>query len=315
MTNNVHDNLLWCESFRPHNIDDAILPARIKRVFQEYIDSGEIKSYTAAGAPGSGKTSSAKALLEQLDIEYMVINASENGNIDTIRTKVRAYASRFSMTGKYRVIILDEGDYLTPTAQAALRGIIEEFAQNCRFIITANYGNRIIEAIKSRCPLIDFTFDSSEKKEMMVQFLPRAQKMLQDNNIQFDKKDLINFSLKMFPDFRRTINLLQQNSIGGVLELKNSGGASEEKIKELIGYLKTANFVEMRKWVAENMDSDAALIRHELYDKSQSILHNDSIPVMIMLLNDYDRHEINVKDKEIHMVAMCLQIMQECQFK
>lgn len=307
---------LWCERFRPHCVAETILPARIKGFFKSLVDDKQVQSYTAVGLPGSGKTSSARALLEELDVEYLVINASENGNIDTIRSTVKTYASTMTMFGDhdYKVIILDEADGLTPVAQGALRGIIEEFAENCRFILTANYGNKIIDALKSRCPVIDFQFTKEERNEMLKQFLKRVRGIMDDEKIEYSVDDLVKFCVKTFPDFRKTLNLLQRNCHSGILNIQQIGGTTDAKIAELCGYLKDHDFTKMRKWVAENMDSDTSLMRRTLYDKSYDLVEHSDIPELVLILAEYDYKEGFCVDKEICCVAMLTQIMTNIKF-
>ena len=309
------DSYLWVEKYKPLTVNECILPKRIKEIFQEYVDSGEIKNYLAVGSAGSGKTSSAKALLNELNIQYLFINASSEGNIDNIREKVVKFASTKSIMSTYKVILLDECDGLSFKAQQALRGIIEEFYENCRFILTANYENKVIDALQSRCPTIDFNFTSDEKKEMLRVFLPRVVEILKENNITFEKSELIDFVVKRFPDFRKTLQLLQRNTVDGTLTLNYTGTSNDEKIQRLIGYLKERDFDNMRKWVTENLDNEGVLLRRSLYENLFSELNIESIPTLILILNDYDRMEVQVKDLEIHTVAMCITIMQECEFK
>lgn len=308
------DSYLWVEKYKPLNIDESILPTRIRKVLQEFVDSGEIKNYLAVGSAGSGKTSSAKALLNQLGIQYLFINASNEGNVGTIREKVVRFASTKSVISDYKVVMLDECDGLTMQAQQNLRGIIEEFYENCRFILTANYENKIIDALKSRCPVIDFNFSKEEKKEMLKVFLPRVVSILKENNIEFEKEEMINFVVSRFPDFRKTLQLLQRNSVDGKLILSQTGLNNDERVDELCEYLINRDFDNMRKWVTENLDNDGALFRRALYDRIFSLVKPDSIGTLILILNDFDRTEVQVKDLEIHMVAMCITIMQECEF-
>lgn len=311
------ESYLWVERYNPKTVDECILPKRIKNTLNEFVESGEIKSYTAVGSAGCGKTSSAKALLSQLDIQYLFINASVEGNIDTVRNKIVKFASRKTIgeAGSYKVIVLDECDYLTHNAQAALRGIIEEFSANCRFILTANYENKIMDALRSRCPVVDFNFNKAEKREMMQQFLPRASEILAENNVTFDKDDLINFCVARFPDFRKTLSLLQRNSIGGTLELNYIGSNDDERVAELINNIVNCDFDKMRKWVAENLDNDGHVVRRALYESMIKKMNPESIPALILILNNFDASEVQCKDLEIHMVAMCVTIMQECEFK
>lgn len=308
------DSYLWVEKYKPTNLQECVLPNRIKNTLQEFLDSKEIKNYIAVGSPGCGKTSSAKAILNELDVDYLFINASTEGNVDTIRHKVTKFASTKSMFGGYKVIILDESDYLSHNAQAALRGTIEEFYENCRFILTANYENKIIDALKSRCPVIDFNFNESEKKEMMRQFLPRVVTILTENDITFDKKEMIDFCVSRFPDFRKVLTLLQRNSVSGELKIEYIGSDSDERVEELVNHLRNRDFDKMREWVTVNLDNEGHIVRRALYDKMMPQVLPDTIPALILILNDFDSREVQVKDLEIHMVAMCLQIMQEVQF-
>lgn len=311
------ENELWVEKYRPHCVADTILPQRIKAFLQECADNKTLKNYTAIGDAGSGKTSSAKALLEELDADYLIINASETGNIETIRTTVREYATKMTLNPLgFKVIILDEADGLTPTAQNALRGVIEEFQETCRFILTANYSNKITDAIKSRCPVIEFKFgDKTERKEMMTMFFNRVEQILKENKVEYDRKELLLFINANFPDFRKMLHLISRNIIKNCLELKNVGSANDDKIKELIGYLKGGEFTNMRKWVAESMDTEPALVRRAIYEKMYDVVKAEFIPYVVVLLNKYDYQESHVVDKEINMVSLCWELMKEIEFK
>lgn len=311
----IIDNLeskVWTELYKPQCVAETILPERIKSVLQGYADSKNIQSYTAIGTAGSGKTSSAEALLIELDADYLKINASETGNIETIRTKVREYASKMSLNELgYKVIILDEADGLTIAAQNALRGIIEEFQDVCRFILTANYANKVSDAIKSRCPVLEFSFSNKEEKKLMLkQFFDRVEVILKENNINYDRAELLKFCNKNFPDFRKSLHLLSRNSINNTLELKNVGSASDDRIDEILGFIKNCEWGNMRKWVAESMDTEPAIVRRALYDMMTPKVTDQSKLCLIMLINEYDYREAFVVDKEINMVAMFTQLIQ-----
>ena len=309
-------DLIWTEDFRPRKVSESILPTRIKSFFDEMVENKNIQNYAAVGSPGSGKTSSAKALCEELGIDYLLINMSLESGIDTVRNKIISYASTISFNSDYKDIILDEFDYANKnSAQPALRGIIDEFKSNCRFIITANYENRIIDPLFSRCPPIDFNFNSTEKVEMLKQFIRRAEDILKINNIVYDRVEMVNFCKKMFPDFRRTINLLQMNSTDGELRFSSLGAASSEKIAILIDHMKKSDFGECRAWVAENAQSnDGHLIRRALYDRMMTFVDKKSIPDFVLLVNEYDVNESQVVDKEINMVAFILSIILNIEF-
>ena len=310
------ENLLWCERYRPHAVEDCILPDRLSDFFGGMVKKGEIQNMTLVGGPGMGKTTVARALCEQMGWDYIVINASEERNIDTIRTTVRQYGSTVSVMSDMKCIILDEADHLNAgSAQPALRGVIEELAGNCRFILTANYGNRIIDPLLSRCPVVDFTVSKGEKKDMVMAFARRAKSILKENEIEFDPGHLVELVLKNFPDFRKTLNLLQRFTVGGRLEVSHVLSLSDDAMASLANYLKEKDFGKMRKWVVEFLDNDGAMIRRSLYDKAFDLLEPESIPELILLLAQYDYKEGFCTDKEINAVAMLTECMASLTFK
>lgn len=310
------ENLLWVERYRPHLIADCILPDRLSAYFGGMAEKGEIQNMTLVGGAGMGKTTVARALCEQLGWDYIVINASEERNIDTIRTTVRQYGSTVSVFSEMKCIILDEADYLNAqSAQPALRGVIEEFAGNCRFILTANYGNRLIEPLLSRCPVVDFSVSKAEKKEMVIQFAKRMKTILKENEIEFQPDQLIEVVLKNFPDFRKTLNLLQRYSVRGKLDVSHVLSLSDEAMENLAIYLREKDFGKMRKWVVEHLDNDGVMIRRSLYDKAFDLLEAESIPELILLLNKYDYQEGFCADKEVNTVAMLTESMASLSFK
>lgn len=310
------NELTWVEEFRPHNIDDCILPNRIKTSFKKMIDTGNIQNYAAVGNAGSGKTSSARALCEQLNLDYIVINMSNESGIDTVRNKIVSFASTMSFSSDYKVIIMDEFDHANKnSSQPALRGVIEEFASNCRFILTANYQNKIIEPIFSRCPIIDFTFTNEERSEMLIQFIKRIQTILSDLNIIYDRKQLIQFTKLNFPDFRKTLNLLQMNSKDGELSFNSLGSNSTEKVKELIKHLSDKDFNKCREWVVNNVQSnDGHLIRRAIYDNLKDYIKPTSILDAVLLINQYDYREAHVVDREINFVSFLVELMINVEF-
>lgn len=305
---------LWCESYRPHRVEDCILPPRLKEYFQKMVDKKQIENLTLVGGPGTGKTTVARAMCEELGIDHILINASEEGNIDTVRTKVRQFASTVSFSDGIKCIILDEADYLTAQAQAALRGAIEEFSGNCRFIFTGNFSNRIIEAITSRAPVVEFTFSKEEKRALLIQFLKRADGVLKEKGVEFTPDELASIVQKHFPDYRRIWNLLQRYSSTGKLIIMSQNGLSETTLKELVDCLKGKEFGKMRKWVVDNLDNDGAALRRALYEKVTQVMVPSSIPQLVLIIAEYDYKESHVMDKEINMVAMLTTIMAECQF-
>lgn len=310
----IGEKFLWSEEYRPHKVADCILPPRLKEYFQAMVDKGTLENMTLIGGAGTGKTSVARAMCEELKIDYILINASENGNIETIRTDVRKFASTMSFGGSRKCIILDEADYLTPTAQAALRGAIEEFMGNCAFIFTGNFGNRIIDAITSRAPSIEFAFTKEEKRALLMEFLKRVAGVLKEKNVVFTPEELTQVVVKNFPDYRRIWNLVQRYSSSGELQISNQGGISEGELKDLVVMLKEKKFSDMRKWVVDHLDNDAGMLRRVLYDKVSTVVKPQSIPQLILILAEYDYKEAHVMDKEINAVAMLTTIMAECDF-
>ena len=274
---------------------------------------------TLAGPAGTGKTTVARALCEELGLDYLVINASENGNIDTIRTTVRQFGSGMSFSGKTRVVILDEGDYLTPLAQASLRGMMEELSSNCRFIITANFANKIIPAILSRCMLVDFTYSDDEKIDAVIQADARIRKILSQEGIEIEQADEDAFSaflMRHFPDLRVILNILQNACSGGFIEWDDIANSKDlYDISGLIEAMKSQNFNKIRDWVAENVDRDGPTVRRYLYESLETTLKPESLPGTILTINEYDYREAFVMDREINTLAMILAIVGDAEFK
>jgi replication factor C small subunit len=277
------------------------------------VDKKTLENMTLVGSAGVGKTSVARAMCEEMGIDYLVINASSEG-IDMVRTKFVQFASTVSFSGGIKCVVLDEGDGLGKAAQQALRNAIEEFQGNCRFIITANFGNQIIEALTSRCPVVDMNVLKEERKDLILQVLRRIAGVLKEKGIVFTPEELSSVVLKNYPDLRKTWNLIQRYSSSGVLEITNQTGLTEESLKELTSFLKAKKFTDMRKWVVENLDNDGASLRRSLYNHCALILNPSSIPQLVLYLAEYDYKESFVADKEINTVAMLTMIMSDCQF-
>ncbi|WEM34291.1 DNA polymerase accessory protein sliding clamp [Xanthomonas phage X1] len=305
---------LWSENYRPHTVNDCILPPRLKTYFQAIVDKGQLANMTLVGGPGTGKTTVARAMCEELKIDHIVINASENGNIETIRTTVRQFASTVSFGGGIKAIILDEADGLTKNAQQALRASIEEFAGNCRFIFTGNFGNQIIEPLTSRAPIVEIVFSKEEKKALLMEFLKKVAGVLKSKGIAFTPEELTQVIVKNFPDFRKTWNLIQRYSANGSLEITSQTGINDGALKELIDYLKGKKFGDMRKWVVDHLDNDAASLRRSLYEKMAVFVKPQSIPQLVLIIAEYDYKEGHVMDKEINTVAMLTTMMADVEF-
>jgi DNA polymerase III delta prime subunit len=310
------NDILWVEKYRPRTIDDCVLPVLTKNVFLNIVDTGEIPNLLLTGTPGIGKTTVAKALCNQLECDWLMINGSDEGRmIDTLRTTVVNYASTISLSGGKKVIIIDEADYMNKeSVQPALRGVIEEFSKNCRFIFTCNFKNRIIPALHSRCSVVDFAIDKKDKPDIQNEMLKGLTTILTNEGVAFEEKVIAELVLKYFPDFRRLINELQKHSIGGMIDSEVLKQSSDENYNELFVALKEKNFSNMRKWVAENMDNDHVRLYRQIYDSMNSRFGKKSIPQAVLIIADYSYKASFVADQEVNMVACLTELMMECEF-
>ncbi len=307
---------LYVEKYRPHKIEECILPDRLKKVFQEYVTKGEIPNLMLTGSAGVGKTTVAKAMCDEIGCNYLFINSSDERGIDVLRTKIKGYASTVSLTGGRKVIILDEADYLTPEAQAGLRGAIEEFSDNCSFIFTCNFKARLIDALHSRCSVIDFSLKGDEKAKMAMQMFKRLTSILSTEGVTYDKDVLAKIVQRYFPDYRRTLNELQRYSTSGNID---AGVLSQidnvRKLDDLIRALKDKDFGSMRKWVTNNSDIDMSRIFRMIYDGLYDYLKPESIPAAVIVLAKYQYQAAFVADQELNLVACLTEIMVECEIK
>jgi len=309
-------DFLWVEEYRPKTIDDCILPQSLKTLFQSFIEKGEISNMLFSGTPGVGKTTVAKALCEQMNCDWIMINGSEEGGIDVLRNKIKNFASTVSLSGGKKVVILDEADYLNPqSTQPALRGFVEEFHKNCRFILTCNFKNRIIEPLHSRFSNIEFKINNKEKPQLQTQLYNRATFILKKQNIEYEDKALIGLITKHFPDFRKLINELQRYSVSGAIDAGVLVNISDENLKSLTGHLKAKEFGDMRKWVVNNLDNDPVKIFRKIYDSLNTSLQPETIPHAILIIADYQYKSAFVADQEINLVACLTEIMSQVKFK
>ena len=309
------EHLLWTEKYRPKTIEDCILPERLKKPFQEYVNSNQIPNLLLCGGAGVGKTTVAKAMCEEIGCDVMVINGSDESGIDTFRTKIKNFASSMSLAGGRKVIIIDEADYLNPNStQPALRNAIEEFAGNCSFIFTCNFKNRIIDPLHSRCAVVDFTLKANEKSQMAGLFFKRIQSVLQSEKVEFDDKVIAELIKKHFPDFRRIINELQRYSQFGKIDSGILSQLSDVGINDIVKYIREKDFGSIRKWVASN-DIDVAVLFRKLYDNLYDVLKPQSIPQAVVILADYQYKQAFVADQEINLVACLTELMVSCEFK
>ena len=313
----IRDEFVWCQKYRPRTIDDCILPKSMKDTFSEFVSNGDIPNLLFSGSAGTGKTTVARALCEELGCDYIIINGSESGNIDTLRNDIRNFASgvSFTNTGKRKIVILDEADYLNPSStQPALRGFIEEFSQNCGFILTCNFKNRIIEPIHSRCSVIDFRFSKKDSPKLALQFLKRTIEILDKESVKYNEKVLVELITKHFPDFRRILNELQRYSVSGEIDAGILTSISDQSIKDLMGFLKDKNWKDMRKWVVHNLDSDPSRVFRLIYDGLFNAVKPQSIPKAVITLADYQYKAAFVADAELNMVACLTELMVDLEF-
>jgi len=312
----MSDQFLWVEKYRPKTIDECILPESLKQTFKEFIASGQLPNFLFSGTAGVGKTTVAKALCNEVGAEYLLINGSEESGIDILRTKIKSFASSVSLTDSKKVVILDEADYLNANStQPALRGFIEEFSANCRFIFTCNFKNRIIEPLHSRCSVVEFKIDNKDKQTIAAGFFKRATNILKNENIEFDPKVVAEVVTRHFPDYRRILNELQRYSVTGKIDSGILVNLSDESYRELVKNLKEKDFTSVRKWVAKNSDIETTQLFRDLYDKAVEFLEPKSIPQLVLILADYQYKAAFVADHELNTVAAMTEIMIQCQFK
>ena len=305
---------LFVEKYRPQTIEDCILPEGLKETFRKIVEKGELPNMMFTGSAGVGKTTVARALCNELDIDYMMINGSEDGNIDTLRGKIKQFASTVSLHGGQKVVILDEADYLNPqSTQPALRGFIEEFSSNCRFILTCNFKNRIIDPLHSRCSIYEFNLGN--KAEMAQAFMARLQFILDSEHIIYDNAVIAELIMKYIPDWRRVINECQRYGMSGHIDTGILVTLSETSIKGLMEDLKAKNFKKMRKWVTDNIDVESSKLFRMIYDNMTDYVEPQSIPQVVLILADYSYKDSFVADHELNVVACMTEIMSSIKFK
>ena len=312
----MNTDFLWVEQYRPKTIDDCILPDSLKSLFLAFIKKGEISNMLFSGTAGIGKTTVAKALCEQMNCDWIMINGSEEGGIDVLRNKIKNFASTVSLSGGKKVVILDEADYLNPqSTQPALRGFVEEFHKNCRFILTCNFKNRIIEPLHSRFSNIEFRISPKEKGKLATKLFERATYILSEQKIEYEEAVVAELIKKHFPDFRKLINELQRYSVSGAIDAGVLVNISDENLKSLTSHLKAKEFGDMRKWVVNNLDNDPVKIFRKIYDSLNTTLQPETIPHAILIIADYQYKSAFVADQEINLVACLTELMSQVKFK
>ena len=310
------NDILWVEKYRPKLVDDCVLPDNTQKIFSEIVEKGEIPNLLLTGSPGIGKTTIAKALCNQLECDWLMINGSDEGRmIDTLRTTITNFASTVSLSGGKKVLIIDEADYMNPeSVQPAMRGSIEQFSSNCRFIFTCNFKNRIIPALHSRCSVVDFKINKDDKPLLAQKFLKISTDILDGEKVKYKPDVVAQLIMKYFPDFRRVLNELQKHSVSGMIDDDILSQSSEENLKELFIALKKKDFSTMRKWVAENIDNDHVRLYRQIYDSLYSKFEKQSIPQAVLTIADYSYKAAFVADQEVNMVACLTEMMMECEF-
>lgn len=310
------ENFLWVEKYRPSTLADCVLPDELKDTFQKFVDSKNIPNLLLSGSAGVGKTTVAKAILDELGADYIVVNGSLHGNIDTLRTEIMNFATTVSFSEGRKYVILDEADYLNPqSTQPALRNFMEEYSKNCGFILTCNFKNRIIDPLHSRCSVIDFVFPKKMAPKLAGTFFSRVKDILDKEQVKYDEKVLAEVIQRHFPDWRRVLNELQRYSVNGVIDTGLLANSSQNAFNSLISLLKDRQFTEMRKWVAQNIDSDPTSIMRQLYDHASEKVDPKSIPQLVLLIGEYQYKAAFVADQEINLVAFLTQVMAEVEFK
>ncbi len=311
----MSNEYLWVEKYRPQKVADTILPTKLKETFQKIIDGGELPNMLFTGSAGLGKTTVAKAMCNELNCDYILINGSEEGNIDTLRTKIKQFASSVSLSSDFKVVILDEADYLNPqSTQPALRGFIEEFSSNCRFILTCNFKNRIIEPLHSRCGVYEFNTSKKDLAPIASQFMKRCQYILEEEGVSYTQMAVADLIMKFAPDWRRVINELQRYSVNGNIDAGIINVVSDKNYDDLFSYLKNKDFKKMRSWVVNNIDTDAAAIFRSIYDRMAEKVAPQSIPQLVLILGDYQYKNAFVADHELNVVACLTEVMSDVQF-
>lgn len=310
------EHLLWVEKYRPHKIEQCILPEELKKTFSEYVAQGNVPNLILAGGPGMGKTTVARAMCDEIGLDYIMINGSNESNIDTLRTKIVGYAGAVSLTGGRKVVIIDEADYLNPNStQPAFRGVIEEFAQNCSFVFTCNYKNRLIDPLHSRCAVVDFKITKEQAAKIALQLFKRISVILVEERVEYDKDTVVALIMKHFPDFRRILNELQRYSVSGKIDKGIFENLDQQKIDTVVGHLRDKNFRDLRTWVGQNLDNDSVQLMKDVYKQLTKFIAPQFVPMSVVILGKYLDYATRTPDQEVNLMAFFSELMIECDMK
>lgn len=308
---------LWVEAYRPTKVQDCILQDRTKDEVSQIVSDGKIPNLLFYGPPGCGKTTLAKAIAQQANVDWLLINGSNERGIDVIRNKIVGFASTASLSGNdHKLVIIDESDRMGALAQDALRGESERFTKMCTFILTANHPNLLTSALLSRFVGIDFTPKKEEIERMQVETFVRVGEILTNEGVAFNEAVLIEVIQRFFPDLRRILGELQQyarasNEINeGMLMFIDSAD-----VNALIAAILSKKFKEITQWAANNANMDTATIYEEVYRNLKEFISPSSIPDAIMILEEYQRWDATVPSKELHLTAMATELMTNLEFK
>jgi DNA polymerase III delta prime subunit len=312
----IHDDFLWVEKYRPHTVADTILPKNLKAIFQSFVDQKNIPTLLLTGPSGVGKTTIARAMLDELDCDYIMINGSLEGRlIDTLRTTIVDYASTVSFQGGRKYIIIDEADYMNAqSVQPALRNFIEEYASNCGFILTVNYKSKLLPAIQSRCSIVDFKIDKKEAERMCKEFFIRTKGILEKEGVSYDPSSVAEVIKRFYPDWRRILNELQKYSATGTIDSGILHDVKEVALKEVCALMKAKDFKSLRKWVSDNSDMEPTYLFQSFYDYACTYFQKSSVPLLILLLAKYQYQVPFVANQEINTMAFLTEVMAECDF-
>lgn len=311
----MNEAFLWCEKYRPRTVSQCILPDQLKETFQRFVDQQQVPNMILSGPAGTGKTSVAKAMLEEIGCDYIVINGSMNGNIDTLRTTIQQFASTVSFAGGRKYVILDEADYLSNLTQASLRNFMEEYAENCGFILTCNYKNRIIDPLHSRCSVVEFKFDKQEIEGLAIHIMKRVAFILKQESIEYDPKAIALVVKRYMPDWRRIINEVQRYSATGKIDMGITAAIDQQGFNQLVEFMTAKNYTEVRKWVGEQVFDDSANLFRAFYDHASNLFTPASIPLVVVTLAKYQQYATEVADQEINLAACLAEIMIEAEFR